>query len=176
MRKTIDERITVTGSPTALLALFHHEPDEWLPEPVVPVPEAGNEWQTVAWAGSLGVFVGCTAGKPYPRQGGIWRMLRWTALSPQGLAAPLMWAAPSFGGHLGLLPKGDSAVTFVLRGEFIPPGGLLGGLAAACLGRIARTTARQFLQDIASRLLEAAGDLSARRATEMVPARRPRQG
>lgn len=164
MRRPIDEQITVAGSAADLAAVLHRSPDQWLPQPVARTPGDRDEWQTVAWAGSLGVFVGCVVGQPYPGDGGTWRMLRWAALSPEGLAAPLVRAAPSFDGHLGLLPEGEGAATLVLRGDYTPPSRLLGGLAAICgLGRVACSTARQFLQDVAGRLLEAvegAGSLS----------------
>ena len=128
--------------------VFRGDPRRWLPEGSN--HDGGLRWYVYLWAGQVGVLVHATIGEAFV-DGEVLRRLVGFAPPPVGLVGK---AAPAFEGCLELRPRrrGDAA-TLALLGRYRPPGGAPGALAdRLLLHRVARHTARTFLDDAAERL------------------------
>jgi hypothetical protein len=169
MKRPLSETLKIDADASAVIAAFRADPGGWLPEPASPVPERQARWRTYLWASGMGVMVSAAVGPPYSEHGVAWRLLRWDPHPRDEQSSPVGSAAPTFEGDIGIRLAAEGGVELVLRGEYQPPGGVVGGVADALgMHRVAVSTARQFLADVAQRLTAPGG--------AGAPAPRARQG
>lgn len=108
----------------------------------------------VVRAGSLRRTVAVEMGLPRRAADTRWRSFGWTPVAAPGpTPSPIDRLLPRFSGELGLHVPEPGSATLVLDGSYAPPGGKLGATAdAAGLRRVASTTVRRLLEDIAGLL------------------------
>lgn len=148
---TLQTFLPVVGDPRALEIAFASDPGRWLP---AGRREHGTALTMVVRAGSLRRTVAVDLGLPRRAANTRWRAFRWTPVASSGqVRSPIDRLLPEFVGELGLHVPEPGSATLVLDGSYAPPGGKLGATAdAAGLHRVAGTTVRRLLEDIAGLL------------------------
>lgn len=162
MTRTLRSTVAVDPPAVEALAAFRQDPGRWLPTPLR--GHGPGHWQIYLWAGQLGVLMDCAVGRAGHGRGdvgapgtagtGVVRHLEW---QPLGGASDtrLSRVVPTFCGELSAVDRGHGVAEMVLAGTYEPPGGRPGSLIdQLLLHRLARRTARRFLQAVAIRLGE----------------------
>jgi hypothetical protein len=153
MKRPLAETLELKADASAVTALFRSSPEAWLPEPASAVPEHHARWRTYLWAAGVGILVDATVGPPYAEHGGVWRLLRWDPHPRDEQTFAVAQVAPTFEGDIGVHTDERGTAVLALRGEYVPPGGVVGGVADSLgLQRVATATAHRFLDDVAKRL------------------------
>jgi hypothetical protein len=154
MSRRLEAAVPLAGDADALHRRFHGDPADWLPDMARP-GTLPDRWQVYLWGGEVGMLTEVVLGEAMTLGPDTWRLVRW---EPVDIGRMLQ--APSFEGDLGVRTGTDGRVRLHLRGAYRPPGRELGWIAdRLLLHRVARSTARRFLEEIAARLDQPQGSL-----------------
>jgi hypothetical protein len=144
--RTMTVFLPVVGPLERLSEVLAGDPRMWLPPPSEPRGSEG--WMVHLRAGPVSYPVLCCVGSNWRDGDSLWRALTWSPHGGDALGRITDRALPDFVGELGLLPQTDP--TLVLTGQYNPPGGAVGAIGdRAVMHRIADTTARRFLVEVA---------------------------
>lgn len=138
------------ADPWPVVEHFLRSPEIWLPLPARPT----RDGQALVATARLGPFlhpIRLQIGEAWMLTDAAVRTLGWTPCDADG--DPMHTTAlPSFDGRLTVRHEGHD-LTLSLTGTYLPPGGALGAaLDRALLHRSGNATARELLDDVASRL------------------------
>ena len=141
---------------TAVSAICE-DPQWWLPAPAAAVP---GGWIVSLQAVRVAHWVVCRVGPSSATSpAGLWRSLSWEPSDGAGRVRSVDRFLPRFDGEVGIVQT--PGPTLILSGWYEPPGAVVGSLAdRAGLERVAESTARRFVAEIAKRL--GAGDTAER--------------
>lgn len=149
----VNAAVHVDGQRWVLANSFANDPARWLPLPAVPSGEMA--WRSTVHGGPVLQTVQVRLGYVRHLPDAFTRHLLWVPGDHRGsLAGRIL---PTFEGQLRVQHWHPPGVDLVLAGHYRPPGGRAGNLLdAVAMHRVADTTVRRFLEDIAERLTVAA--------------------
>lgn len=150
-------RLTVEGPPVTAGAVevFTSAPQRWLPLGVR--PRGRGRWELTLSLGPAHRDVLFDLGPVWQDGGSVSRACTWQANREQGdwLDAPT-WL-PCFHGSISVFADTDGDLALGLDGAYVPPFGSIGeAIDRVAFGRLARRSAREFLNALAASLDEAA--------------------
>lgn len=154
----LDTWVPLEGSPEKLADALRDPPPLWLPEPV---DERGpGHWGFPVHAGPVTRMATCRVGDATGAGTTVRRHLHWQAdPEPHEPGEEAGRSLPSFVGTLELRHVGERRVDLRLDGAYEAPEGPIGAaLNPSQVRLLAETSVRQFLADVADRLLAAVED------------------
>lgn len=146
MSRSVDLFLPLTHGAVDPRGPFLDAPRRWLPAPAI---EIDDGWLIEVQAGLARAVVSCELGDPLVTSEGVWRTLRWIPASGDHRPSPKR-LLPVLDAQLGIGQDTRGAWSLVLTGHYEPPAAWFGEVAdAMLLHRVARTTLRGFLIDVA---------------------------
>lgn len=149
MNRSVTAFLPLAGDARSYLEILAGDPGRWLPPPADPL--GPHEWTVHLRAGPAAYPVVFHVGADWSDSDNLWRPVTWSPRGSEMFGRLTDRALPAFVGEVGLVTV--SQPTLTLTGEYDPPGGVVGTLSdRAVLHRLADTTARRFLTDVAHRI------------------------